>query len=287
MGEKLGICFTGGGARGAYQAGVAVALEELGILARARAFAGTSIGAANAAVLATRGGAALRDVWFSLPEDNLPRNPVDREETPWYRRFRLDRGVYSMEVYERVLREAVDYDRLKAREVYATLSRGGRRDEGLLDLIRATYRHYVLKESNALYVPLHDLDREAALRALIASASIPVLFPPVTLDEHKYYDGGVFDNVPIPPLIDAGCDEILIVHLHRHPFYDPKKLATEGVVFHEIKHEGSLGRVLDFDAEHLADLYECGYDDATYYFYRLNSPRPAARDLEGSGSEER
>ena len=45
---KLGICLSGGGARGAYQIGALIALRDLGIFSDAIAFSGSSIGSINA-----------------------------------------------------------------------------------------------------------------------------------------------------------------------------------------------------------------------------------------------
>jgi NTE family protein len=60
--SKLGLCFTGGGAKGAYQIGAAQALSELGLLEKVQVFSGTSIGAANVSVLASSSVEKTRDV---------------------------------------------------------------------------------------------------------------------------------------------------------------------------------------------------------------------------------
>ena len=267
MAKKLGLCMTGGGSRGAYQIGAAKALYDLGIFPQIQAFSGTSIGSANAAVLATRTIEKAKDIWFTLPEDNISRNTHQTDSKGETRRrfLEIDRGIYSMDNFEDLMIDAVDYDRLKKCEVYATVSRGGKKEEGLLELVKASYRHYIQKESEVLYLPLQDLSEKQAVKSIIASCSIPILFPPVTLDGRKYYDGGVFDNVPIKPLVDNGCDEIIILHLHRHYFYDPYEIAPD-VKFHEIKHKGYLGPVLNFDYAHIQELYEWGYNDTMDYF---------------------
>ena len=43
---------------------------------------------------------------------------------------------------------------------------------------------------------------------MIASASIPVLFKPVIIDNVYYVDGGVLDNLPVKPIEDI-CDLII------------------------------------------------------------------------------
>lgn len=69
--NKLGICLSGGGARGAYQIGALKALEELGILQKASAFSGASIGAVNVTFAAIGSLDLAMDIWFNVPEAPL------------------------------------------------------------------------------------------------------------------------------------------------------------------------------------------------------------------------
>ncbi len=268
MAKKLGICLTGGGARGGYQIGALKALEDLGILKDVKAYAGTSIGSANAAVVASRSVDKAKDVWLNLPDDSIPKNAYQTEvkDDTKKRLIDMERGIYSLKTFEDTIIKAVDFKALKKKEVYATISHGGDADEGIFDLMRSSFAHYIKKEAKVYYMPLHELDAVKVQKSIVASCSIPVLFAPVTLEAKKYYDGGMFDNIPIKPLIDSGCDEIIIIHLHKHRFYKPQTLAPK-VLFHEIKHvEGYLGRVMHFSKEHTLKLYELGYQDTMQYF---------------------
>lgn len=273
MSKKLGICLTGGGARGAYQIGALKALEDLHILKDVQAYSGTSIGSANAAVVASKSVEKAKDVWFNLPKDNIPKNTyqtASKDETK-KRLIDMERGLYSLKTFEDIIIDAVDFDALKKQEVYVAISHGGDIDEGLFDLVRTSFQHYLKKEAKIFYMPLHEMDKLRVQKSIVASCSIPVLFAPVTFDDKKYYDGGVFDNVPIKPLIDAGCDEIIIIHLHKHRFYKPNNIAPN-VIFHEIKHlKGSYGRILNFSKEQTTRLYELGYQDTTNYFKNLEN----------------
>jgi hypothetical protein len=46
------------------------------------------------------------------------------------------------------------------------------------------------------------------VKAVIASSSIPVVFPPVKLLDEWYVDGGVRDILPIQAAIDLGADQL-------------------------------------------------------------------------------
>ncbi|MGH2758374.1 MAG: patatin-like phospholipase family protein, partial [Actinomycetota bacterium] len=47
--------------------------------------------------------------------------------------------------------------------------------------------------------------------AVLASAALPGLFPPVEIAGRLYVDGGIADNVPISPAVGAGAKEIYVV----------------------------------------------------------------------------
>lgn len=263
MSKKLGVCLSGGGARGGYQIGALKALDEIGILNKVDAFSGTSIGAANAAVVASKGLKAAEDVWLNMPKNNMPRNKVNGKSRVGLPN--VDQGYFSMEVFEKVLLDAVDYAALAKREVYVTVSQGGHSDKGLFELVKSSYNHYFKKDLQVQYMDLKELDEYLVHRSIMASCAIPVVFSPVKIGGTKYYDGGVFDRVPITPLIDAGCDEIIIIDLHRYPVdLEP---FSDSIVFHELKHtKKALGKVLKFSDTQTRRLIELGYKETMDYF---------------------
>ena len=72
--ERIALCLQGGGALGAYQAGVYQALDEAGV--RPTWVAGISIGAINAAIIAGNEPgvrvARLREFWETVSRGGLP-----------------------------------------------------------------------------------------------------------------------------------------------------------------------------------------------------------------------
>lgn len=59
--------------------------------------------------------------------------------------------------------------------------------------------------------------------ALLASASIPLMFPAVKHDDSVYYDGGVLDNLPVQPLVGQ-CDFLIGVHVNAPDKVVPDQL---------------------------------------------------------------
>ncbi len=70
-------------------------------------------------------------------------------------------------------------------------------------------------------LPVDDVDRgvvhtRARLEPdhVMASAAIPVAFPPVRIDDGWYLDGGVRLNAPIRPALGLGADRLVVVATH-------------------------------------------------------------------------
>ncbi|MFH0993514.1 MAG: patatin-like phospholipase family protein [bacterium] len=262
--QKIGLCLSGGGSRGAYQIGAAKALAELGILERIEAFAGTSIGAVNAALLATLSPEAAFQLWQDVSPDEIKATEGTFRRIMKERMAIFDKGFYNIDPLEKRLRSTLDLAKLKSREVYVTLSDGGSVNESLFGLVRTAFRHFVMNDSKVLYCPLADQKDADVIRMILASCSLPAVFPAVVDHERKYYDGGLYDNIPVHPLAAGGCTDVIILHLWRMDLFD--KAAFPGIVFHEIRHAGSLGATLNFDPKRAEILFNYGYEDTIAHF---------------------
>ncbi len=232
-----GIVLSGGGARGAYEAGVVSGIVEvLAKRAPARApfsiFTGTSVGAINAAWLATHADdpdmrvAGLVDHWralelskhlsldplrFLMPSDLGARIARWRGEgnERWGRSLldprALEELVESKLAYER-LHENVRSGVVKALVVAALEISTGR-----------TTQFCELAEGTR-FVASHDPRRvvrrtEIEATHVLASAAIPLLFPSRRIGRYYYCDGGVRFNTPIAPAIRCGADRLVVISL--------------------------------------------------------------------------
>lgn len=63
-------------------------------------------------------------------------------------------------------------------------------------------------------------------KVLVASCSLPIMFPIVELDGKKYLDGGIGDAIPFKRALDVGCDKIIVV-LSRERSYVKKSGGEE------------------------------------------------------------
>lgn len=202
----IGLVLSGGGAKGAYQAGVWKAMCELGLARRVRAISGTSVGALNAAAFATvRDPEAICRFW---------RTRVGEVATPYLRKLTVGsfrraaenvlagkafpfHGLLDRRALERLVRELVPpLWPADAPEVVASSleCRGG-----LFEELRS--RSYRLRRFRIHEEP--DNDRRIA--KILASAAIPWGFDPVEIDGRRFIDGGWDEkggeNVPVSPLL--------------------------------------------------------------------------------------
>ena len=217
-GEGIGLVLSGGGAKGAFQAGVWKAMCELGLAERVRAISGTSVGAINGAAFAT-----LRD-----PNKicRFWRDNVSKVATPNLRNLSLDalrhgientlagrgfpfHGLLDRTVLEGLLSSLLPADWPKeAPAVTATTLECRATVLGELDASAYAIRRFHINEE-------HDSSRRVA--KVLASAAIPWGFDPVVIDGKRYIDGGWDekggDNIPMTPLLkkDYGIEIVIVV----------------------------------------------------------------------------
>jgi NTE family protein len=243
---KKALVLSGGGGRGAYHIGVLEALVQRGWMQDGQGpdiIAGTSIGAINAAALASGLTIAeLKQRWMAMHTEEVHRLSSDLPAvTRPLMRFLL-RSVLTSEAHggapdtlpeeERSMNAQGLFSRISAL-FHATPFRS------LLDT--TPWRHTLSQwmnfdringpEAPALLLAATEL-QSGALRVfcnralagrpadtivldhLMASSSIPIVYPWTSIGEEKYWDGAVLANTPLEPVIDLAGDEdvdILVV----------------------------------------------------------------------------
>jgi len=227
--KKINVALQGGGAHGAFTWGVLSALllsDEVSI----DGLTGTSAGAMNAAVLMSgfmRGGEkaaceALEAFWRDVSEaaalSPFRRSPLDvllgnwsLDTSPLYLAYDLASRVVSpaeanplaINPLEPIIRRHVDFDLLKS-------------CSDLKLFVAATN----VRTGKVKVFP----HTEIGVPELLASACIPMMFNPVTIDGEAYWDGGFAGNPPLFPLF-YGCtttDTVIVqinpIERHEVPF---------------------------------------------------------------------
>ena len=220
------LVFQGGGALGAYQAGVYQALHEAGI--EPDWIIGTSIGAINASIIAGNEPALrlerLRAFWSQVEHPGALElastlNPFLSSMLPnWAtvtsgvagffrpnplaflgQRVRLApeaAGYYSTQPLKRTLEGLVDFARIG--------KEGPRLTVGAANVGTAQMRYF-------------DSSKEALdVRHVMASGALPPAFPAVRIDGELYWDGGLLSNTPVEAVFDDNprrSSLVLAVHV--------------------------------------------------------------------------
>jgi predicted acylesterase/phospholipase RssA len=252
------LVLSGGGAHGAYEAGVAHALmqrEDFDVIC------GVSIGAINAALLSTGEPGALEYFWREAFPAAAPRlfPHVPRLRQALEEVTALGRGNALQDVV-RIARAAMFFPFVRnlgkihkttlgaiAADLGSLLDFSNRRYALLVGATNVTRGSSAVFQANGISfaIPPHrrervrctecrEMDEDNFVMMLLASSAMPGLFSPIELtfgDETSLYaDGCIVHNSPLGLAIDNGATDITVV------FVDPEPVAefggTEGNIAH-------------------------------------------------------
>jgi NTE family protein len=74
------------------------------------------------------------------------------------------------------------------------------------------------------------------VEAILASAAVPMLFPPVEIDGESYYDGGLVNSVPVDRAVGLGATRVFVLQVGRieQPLRPPRKSYEPALIAFEI-----------------------------------------------------
>jgi NTE family protein len=282
----VALVLSGGGAKGAWEAGAAAALIERGV--PVSLVAGSSAGALNAAMLADGRLDRLQELWRSLSHEQVYswRNGVIFAGLlpGWLTLLALDRAGSL-------------FDPAPLRELIA----------GVLDLerIRASPRRLLVVTTDLARRAPHLFDNATVtVDALMAAAAVPGAFPPVSVDGTLLVDGGLTGRAPVLEALASGVPVgralVLLSYAADEPGQAPTRLrrtleeAFETAMVHQIRRDAELARFkypavdiqlltpgaplhlrpLEFDPAGMAAALARGRSDALRCLERWQAGRP-------------
>ena len=230
--DEVALVLQGGGALGAYQAGVIQGLEERGI--EVDWVAGISIGAVNAAIFCgnppEQRVAKLRGFWEKVTAA-LPALPfagggdewrewmhmlsagfVAVQGVPGFFTPRLlspalapAKSVAATSFYDNsplvaTLNEYVDWDRLNDGPVRLSV--------GAVNVETGNFRYFDTRGR-----PRDRIDA----RHIMASGALPPGLPPVEIDGEYWWDGGIVSNTPLQHVLDHQKADLLVFQVDLFP----------------------------------------------------------------------
>jgi NTE family protein len=245
----VGLVLAGGGARGAYEAGVLAELlpwlEERG--ERPTVLVGTSVGALTAAFLASVAHLPAREAadqllarWGAVTQERVIR-PIVRHQSPRtvVRYVAEVAGVPLVRLHsfldasplQRTVSEWLDWESVRANldagrvDALAVVATSAGTERAVV-FVQAREETPVPDATLVDYVPGPLGDEH-----VLASAAIPVFFSAVRVgsgrDADWFFDGGTRLNTPIKPALDLGVDRVVVVATHA-AFRRPEQAPAGG-----------------------------------------------------------
>lgn len=256
--EKKALVLSGGGGRGAYHIGVIEALVECGWMddgVGPDILAGTSIGAINAAALASGYTVErLKHLWLEMHTEDvhglsrdLPAitrpllgfllHSVLTSETRGGRkrpgpepsmdesgllerllalfRTRPFRGLLDTTPWRRTLARWIRFDRINSAEAPALLLTATNVQQG-------TLRIFCNRERKGQSADIITMDH------LMASSAIPAVYPWVELEGQYYWDGAVLANTPLGAVFDLAQESVVdVLVVMMSPWYEQEQRLPE------------------------------------------------------------
>ncbi len=287
LNPQFGLVLAGGGAKGAYQAGVCKCLAKIGL--EPQIIAGTSIGTLNGAVIASsqsfaEGVQRLNELW-----DRLGEKPLLKVEY-----FKGYNSIFDPKPIEEVLYEAVNSAKLRdGIELWATVF-PALKIPGLDSNFLMTPLDFLRSKTgkSAKFFRVQDSkDDETLYNLLLASAAIPLALPQREVDGKFYVDGALGDNIPLRALANRGCTSAIVIHLDNGETWSRYDFSEQGII--EIRPQqqinksntpviGFIDSLLDFSPKYIAELKDRGYKDAQSYLMPILKTLGLMRDLRSS-----
>ena len=144
---------------------------------------------------------------------------------------------------------------------------------------------YVTAETPLTRPPDYIVVDAITVDMVLASASIPLLFPPVQIGPHLLWDGGLLVNTPLAPVVALGAEEIITVLVTEPPDPQPGPFtrfgrAVERTVDSLLENAYNIDRKLLLERNRLARLEGSSFRDVTLY----EAVRPARDACFNAGS---
>ena len=211
--RRIVLVLQGGGALGAFQAGVYEALEEYKFIPNW--IGGTSIGAINASIIAGNKPqnrlSQLKKFWKAVSQPDMFKlgpdisNHMRRVYSYWQVQKIMLSGIpvffkplhlgsmldvmrgelasyYDTSPLRELLLELVDFNYLNKKEIRLSL--------GATNIKTGKIRYFDSKFEEIR--PEH----------VMASGALPPAFPPIKVDDEYYWDGGIYSNTPLTVVLD-------------------------------------------------------------------------------------
>lgn len=253
---KLGLVLSGGGAKGAYEIGVYLALKKLH--KKIDIVTGTSIGAINGMFVTQKDLRGALKLWKNISFKTI----YDEEEFPTKEDEKLSK-IYMQ--YAKGFINEGGLDIYKMKDIFDKYFKPHKFFSSNIDYGLVTYN---FSKNKPVLKTKKDLTKDNIKDYILASASCYPAFKPYLIDNEMFIDGGYYDNLPINLAIDLGATEIIAVDLRAIGFKKNVKDKTVDITY--IAPRNKIGSFLVFDKNQAKKSIKFGYNDTMKLFNILD-----------------
>lgn len=288
---KLGVVLSGGGAKGAYEAGFLRALAEFDI--QPKAIAGTSIGALNGAIYSAKkdtkeSAKLIEKLWNDLANSTVLE--VDKTKAvknlievfmhfapmPISKLSKIAMLVTGAKNSNKgILTQIPIINRLELHAPLEELENGLPFYIGMTKA-QGNWQDFVnftsFGNEDTTFKKIQELKKEDMHKAIMASAALPIFFDGLEIEGEIYRDGSLsstdneWGNTPVKPLIeDEKCTHIIVCHLNEGSFFNRHDPLFKDIPIIEIRPKnGTFLSALDplqFSIDKIDEWMKQGYDD--------------------------
>lgn len=289
--SNLGLVLSGGGARGAYQAGVIAAIADIASQQRLtdpfNIFTGVSAGSINATILASHtesflaSAQYLTKTWGQITADDVfyvDLMALSRSGFDWLadfsmiKRSKKESAIHSLlstTPLRSLINQTCQYENIQ-KKINTGKIRG--LSVSALDYENISTKTFFQgsKDITPWNRPMHRSEAcEIGAEHVMASTAIPLLFPPIKVGNSYFGDGCIRNQSPCSPAIYMGAERFIAIGVRRrqdtwfsyqHPETGevPTIARIMNVIFHSMMMDGieqDLQRIAQMN-QHISMLHD-------------------------------
>ena len=195
--ERTALVLPGGGAKGAFQAGVLQVLREQGFTYDV--ISGISVGSLNGAMLATDQFDTMIKVWKNLTPKQVYRKKTLAGLARRYLQYKIGLGKPPVSKFDNGPLHTLLRDHLKDRPTTVPFTFG---------YVKLETGRYI--RASIPHQEPHTISEED-IRRILASTAIPAVFNPVSVNGYQCVDGGLRDISPIREVLPYNPHRAIII----------------------------------------------------------------------------
>jgi len=243
--KNLALVLSGGGARGAYEAGVlhymrTMLPKEVRTQRRFDIICGSSVGALNTCFLASTAhdlshqGNQIYQLWKDVKQEEIYQRDVagfvkflsrsffgltrsvfsrsqDQDTVPFHKKH--FKGLFDSKPLVPFLKKHINWQQISV-NIKNELTRAV--SVTATNITTGKLELFVEKHPSVPYTGhYHFHDTKLEYFHAMASAALPLIFQPIRIKNNYYMDGGLRLNTPMSPAIQLGADKLLAIGLHH------------------------------------------------------------------------